>query len=133
MKILIFGLSGSGKTTLATELNRRFYYPRINGDVVRHHFDDWDFSLEGRLRQANRIKSLSDNVENCLIDFVAPLEEYRQIINPTYSIWMNTVQESKYKDTDLLFEKPTKVNKIITSFDYDIDEIDREINEIKYW
>lgn len=125
--VLIFGLSGSGKTTLAESLNKILNFTRLNGDELRKEYNDWDFSIAGRIRQATRIKVHSNKSKHCLIDIIAPLEEQRTIISPDYSIWMNTIHESEYKDTDELFEIPKKVDKIITSFDYDIDEIIKDI------
>ncbi len=128
MKILIFGLSGSGKTYLAERLQLIFDYEgptfkRLNGDMVRKKYNDWDFSIEGRIRQASRMKVLSYKMENVIIDFIAPLQEMRDLIKADYTIWMNTIQESQFKDTDLMFEKPESVDLEITSFDYEILDI----------
>ena len=54
MKILICGLPGSGKSTLAEPLSRLLDGVWINADEVRTHYDDWDFSIEGRIRQAEK-------------------------------------------------------------------------------
>ena len=57
MKILIFGLPGSGKTSFVnTLLSRNMAAVRfINADDIRKETDDWDFSREGRERQAERM------------------------------------------------------------------------------
>jgi len=106
MKILIFGLPGSGKTTYANDLNKLLNYSRINGDEVRKAANDWDFSYEGRIRQAVRIKELADTMEDVIIDFVAPYQKMRKIINPDFTIWMDTITESIYQDTNIIFEQP---------------------------
>ena len=49
MKILIFGLPGSGKTTLAKPFAELIGGLHLNADEVRTRYDDWDFSLEGRI------------------------------------------------------------------------------------
>ena len=58
MKILVCGLPGSGKTWLSERLvkyidNCAWY----NADVLRKYSNDWDFTLEGRSRQAKRMKT----------------------------------------------------------------------------
>ena len=93
MKILIFGLPGSGKTTLATPLARQLGAVHINADEVRTKYDDWDFSPEGRMRQANRMKHLSDGVvmagKIAVTDFVCPPEAARKAFNPPETIYFN--------------------------------------------
>ena len=59
-KILVMGLPGSGKTRLSQELKKIIPIVHLNADEIRKHFDDWDFSKEGRLRQADRMKRFSD-------------------------------------------------------------------------
>ncbi len=49
------GLPGSGKTTLANELAPLLNAKRLNADEVRKEANDWDFSEEGRKRQAKRM------------------------------------------------------------------------------
>lgn len=131
MKVLICGLSGSGKTTLATQLQKEFYYAVLNGDVVRTIYDDWDFTPEGRLRQAARISLAAETMkleyDKIILDFIAPLPEMRAIVDPDVIIWMNTTQTSKFSDTDAIFVPPYNADIIITSFDYNINAIDQEI------
>ena len=62
MKILIFGLPGSGKTTLATPFAELIGGVHLNADAVRETYKDWDFSPEGRIRQAQRMRYLADGV-----------------------------------------------------------------------
>ena len=58
-KILIMGLPGSGKTTLAKKLVAMLNAVWLNADEVRKEHNDWDFSPEGRTRQAERMKRLA--------------------------------------------------------------------------
>jgi adenylylsulfate kinase len=108
--ILIIGLSGSGKTTLAKKLADLLICAHINADEVRKEYNDWDFSDEGRLRQANRIKSLADKYTVVVCDFIAPKPVHRRIISANIVVWMDTISSSKYKDTDALFEPPLEYN-----------------------
>ncbi len=111
IKILICGLPTSGKSTLALSLQSLLSdCDLFNGDEIRKSLNDWDFSIQGRLRQATRFKEMSDNCTSkyCLMDFVCPLPEMRDIVNPDWIIWMDTIDESKYEDTNKLFVKPYK-------------------------
>lgn len=113
MKILIMGLSGAGKSELAKELHGLFQENnmssiRINGDEVRESYKDWDFSPEGRLRQAERMARLAkkSNAQFVIADFIAPTKETRDIFNPDMLIWLDTIKSSKYTNTDVVFQNP---------------------------
>jgi adenylylsulfate kinase len=113
MKILIMGLSGSGKSELAKELHSLFQEHeitsiRINGDEVRQANNDWDFSPDGRIRQAQRIARLAKKSEAQFViaDFIAPTKETRDIFNPDMLIWLDTIKSSKYTNTDVVFQNP---------------------------
>ena len=106
MKILVMGLPGSGKTTLATVLARELGCAHYNADKVREHFNDWDFSAEGRLRQAHRMSDLADQHEMAICDFVCPLPEMRDIFNADVVIWMDTIEEGRFSNTNKIFVEP---------------------------
>ena len=129
MKILVCGLQGSGKSTLAEPLAKLVGGVWINADQVREEYDDWDFSDEGRMRQAMRMRLLSDGVVKAgviaVTDFVAPFQKARDGFAADYTVWMNTIDEGRFEDTNKIFEKPTKV-------DYEITEW-TEDNHLKIW
>tara|TARA_Y100000590_G_scaffold447701_1_gene583307 strand:- start:967 stop:1473 length:507 start_codon:yes stop_codon:yes gene_type:complete len=118
-KILIMGLPGTGKTYLSKELIKIIPIIHLNADEIRKHFDDWDFSEEGRLRQADRMKRFSDYIIqekiSPLADFVCPLEKTRKILKPDIIIWMDTEKKGRFENTNKIFEKPKKFHFRITS------------------
>jgi adenylylsulfate kinase len=114
MKILICGLPGSGKSTLAEPFAELIGAVWINADAVRKRYNDWDFSPAGRIRQAQRMKYLADGVvmagKIAVADFVCPTNVARAEFDADYTVWMDTIAEGRYEDTNSMFEKPTDVN-----------------------
>ena len=114
MKILIFGLPGSGKTTLAKPYAELLGGVHINGDDIRKHYEDSDFSIAGRIKQAERMRHIADGVELAgkiaIIDFVCPLALTRDKIQADYTVWMDTIDKGRYNDTNIIFQKPEAVN-----------------------
>tara|TARA_Y100000992_G_C21054897_1_gene391345 strand:- start:61 stop:468 length:408 start_codon:yes stop_codon:yes gene_type:complete len=121
MKILIMGLSGSGKTFLSKLLQKELSCAWYNADNLREMANDWDFSNEGRKRQSLRMRALADfekeNGRLVICDFICPTKEARKIFDADYCIWMDTIKESNYKDTDKIFEEPEKFNLKISKWD----------------
>jgi adenylylsulfate kinase len=120
-RILIMGLPGSGKTTLANELNR-LLSPNclwINADVIREQYNDWDFSLVGRIRQSIRMRELADASEKeyVICDFIAPLVEMRDNFGADYTVWVDTITAGRYEDTNNLFVSPEKYDIRVTDQD----------------
>ena len=120
MKILVFGLPGAGKTTFAKRLIEGTNFAYFNADEVRGMFNDWDFSKEGRMRQADRMKYLSDVVVEAgqivVADFICPTEETRKEFDADFTVWMDTIKEGRFDDTNQMFEPPSNVDYHITQW-----------------
>jgi cytidyltransferase-like protein len=109
MKILVMGLPGSGKTTLAKVLAEKLGAAYFNADEVRKMFNDWDFSEEGRVRQAKRMSKLCEisSTRVSVVDFVCPTERTRRIFDAQLTIFMDTIDAGRFEDTNKVFERPT--------------------------
>jgi adenylylsulfate kinase len=124
-KILVMGLPGSGKTTLASKLVPLLKAKWINNDEVRKAANDWDFSEEGRIRQAKRVADIAEkfkkegNYNYLVADYICPTPQTRKLFNPDYIVWINTIKEGRFEDTNKMFVKPEK-------FDFEVTKQDAE-------
>ena len=112
-RILVMGLPGAGKTTLAEKLKIQLESAGakvvwLNADLVRKEYNDWDFSHEGRIRQSHRMRDLADKIEcdYAICDFVAPLVEMRNNFKADWTVWVDTIEKSRYEDTNKAFVSP---------------------------
>ncbi len=122
------GLPGAGKTYLAERLVPRLNANWLNADKVRKEADDWDFSPEGRQRQAKRMKDLAqkalDEGKHVIADFVCPTPQTREDFKADIVIWVDTIEEGRFEDTNKMFVKPEK-------FDFRVPEKNGEIWSMK--
>ena len=138
MKILIFGLPGSGKTILAKYLMELLGPDTVwyNADEVRKTYDDWDFSDEGRLRAATRMRDLMKEADedgfDVICDFICPTNELRELFDEdVYRVWVNTIEEGRFEDTNKLFEKPEQ-NKYYPHYIVTKQRDDKDAREIMW-
>ena len=115
------GLPGSGKTTLASELVPLLKAKWLNADEVRKEANDWDFSAEGRTRQAKRMWTKAQEYKNqgdhVVADFVCPTPSARALFPADFIIWVDTIKEGRFDDTNKMFVKPEKYNFHVTTQD----------------
>lgn len=133
-RILVMGLPGSGKTTFATELANKLGATHLNADAIRKEYDDWDFSEDGRIRQAERMYLLSRKscTEYVVMDFVCPLPECRDKIDSYYTIWMDTIKEGRFDDTNQMFVKPNDADLTLSKYstDDDLEFVVKELDKL---
>ena len=91
----------------------------FNADDIRRKFNDWDFSKEGRIRQSLRMLqfALECTGEYVICDFVAPLVEMRNNFKADWTIWVDTIREGRYADTNAAFVEPEQYDFRITEQD----------------
>ena len=118
------GLPGTGKTTLASKLVPLIKAKWLNGDEIRKEVNDWDFSDEGRIRQANRMADKAEKFNkegfNVVADFICPTSKARELFNPDFIIWMDTIKKGRFEDTNKIFVKPEKFDVRVTEFKSEI-------------
>lgn len=111
MKILVFGLPGAGKTYISRLLANELDCMHFDADVVRHVANDWDFSGNGRVRQAERMRRLADTVSDknktVISSFIAPTQAIRVHFDADLTIYCTRDLDRGYEDTNKLFEVPT--------------------------
>jgi adenylylsulfate kinase len=134
MKILVMGLPGSGKTYLTERLVPLLDAVWYNADNLRGMANDMDFSKEGRERQSMRMRTFADFEKShgryVVCDFVCPTKETRKNFNADIVIWMDTIKEGRYEDTNKLFQNPIKVDFHITEWNqHNHEDIAKEILE----
>ncbi len=132
--VLIMGLPGAGKTTLAEELAPKLNAKRLNADEVRKEANDWDFSEEGRKRQAKRMADFALKLKNqgnyVVADFICPTPKARSLFPADFVIWVDTIKEGRFDDTNQMFVKPEKYDFRVTTQDakFWADKIIKEIS-----
>lgn len=107
------GLPGAGKTWLSERLQQHLECAWYNADKVRGMANDWDFSPEGRNRQSSRMRTIADYEKSqgrtVICDFVCPTKQTRADFDADITIWMDTIEEGRFEDTNKMFETPKNI------------------------
>jgi adenylylsulfate kinase len=124
MKILVMGLPGAGKTTLATQLAMNLGAVHFNADEVRREINkDLGFSVGDRVEQARRMGVLCDiasrHGSHVVADFVCPTPECREAFGDCFLVWVDRIQEGRFKDTNKLFVPPERYDYRVTAEPFD--------------
>ena len=86
----------------------------LNADEVRADLNkDLGFTPEDRIEQARRMGALAHLLHaqgrTVIVDFVCPTYETRKVFGkPDYLIWVDRIDESRFEDTNKMWQKPTK-------------------------
>jgi adenylylsulfate kinase len=135
MKILIMGLPGSGKTTFARFLAEHLRCVHFNADDIRENINkDLGFSAEDRVEQARRMghlcKLASRWGEVVIADFVCPTEETRAAFGANLVVWMDTIKQGRFEDTNRVFVPPVRYDYRIGDFGLQMLYHAREIQKL---
>ncbi len=128
MIIQIIGLPGSGKTFLASALKERLNAIHLNADEVRATVNsDLSFTPEDRIEQARRMGEMArliakQGVAPVVVDFVCPTDLTRAAFGkPDILVFMDTLAEGRFEDTNKMFERPTEFDVSFISHNLDAD------------
>ena len=76
LKNFNYGFTWCSKTTLASKLVPLLNAEWLNADKIRKEANDWDFSENGRIRQAKRMadtaSKMKKNNRHVVADFICP-------------------------------------------------------------
>ncbi len=91
----------------------------FNADDIRKKYNDWDFTNAGRIRQSLRMFQFAVECtgEFVICDFVAPLVEMRNNFKADWTIWVDTIKEGRYEDTNKAFIPPEQYDFRVTEQD----------------
>ena len=128
MKILIMGLPGAGKTTLAKLLAPKMGAIHFNADIVRATMNkDLGFSAADRVEHARRMGCMCQYVKDsghiAIADFVCPTPETRSAFNADLTVWVDTLKEGRFADTNKLFIPPDNADITIRDYNYEVEDL----------
>lgn len=124
MKVLVFGLPGSGKGDVAKYLSEQIRGVHLDVCAIRTNMNDWSMSIQSRIKVNEHLKSAALGAESCdkivIMESLAEFPDIRRDLNPDYIVWVDTISECTYDDTNLFFQQPIE----------DMEHIDYKITDI---
>ena len=111
MRVLIMGRCGASNTRLAAELLEELHKngpaEHLSSEEIRKEFNDSDYSEDGEVRTAQRMRMIADRyVDNgwpVICDLICPTPYTRLIIDADITVWLDTVMTEQD-----LFIEPTE-------------------------
>ena len=87
------------------------------------------------MRQALRMRYLADGVVRAgkvaVADFVCPTEQARMEFNPDFTVWMDTIKEGRYEDTNKIFVNPPRCDYHVSEWFNDTHDV--LVQVVKTW
>jgi hypothetical protein len=128
MKILIMGIPDSDRIALAQALKHKLIELGRTADWYdSDHSSDQNFGAWSQDEQALYMRKLANASESDFVicDFVAATHKIRDNFAADYTVWVDTIQENEYADTNQIFEKPKTFNTRIAvcNLDFWVDFI----------
>jgi adenylylsulfate kinase len=66
---------------------------------------------------ADFAKKLKDDGSYVVADFICPTPEARNLFPADYIVWVDTIEEGRFDDTNKMFVKPEKFDYQVTTQD----------------
>ena len=60
---------------------------------------------------------IRDRNRTVVADFICPTEQTRNQFKADYTVWMDTIKEGRFEDTNKMFENPTQYDFKVTHKD----------------
>jgi hypothetical protein len=132
MKILICGVDGSGKSLVSELLAKALNGVWLDGKIIREEYNDQDYTTDGKLRQAARMKSISNDLALAspfiIADFVGSTREIRDTFDPDFVVWMNTIHTTSEQFEP--FHGHCDYDIIMTDSKSDIESTVKQISDL---
>ena len=69
---------------------------------------------------SEKAEKFKQNGFNVIADFVCPTPKARELFNPDFIVWMDTIEKGRFEDTNKIFVKPEKYDVRVTEKNSDV-------------